>query len=147
MTAFKFTLPVRPATKKNSGQIITVGGYPRLIPSKQYLQFEKDCQPYFKRVLNQVGQITYPVNLKAVFYTETKRKIDLPNLLNALDDAMVKSTLIIDDNRDIIAAHDGSRVYCDKNNPRIEIEIMEIPKYTQLKDTQSKQQSLFNKKG
>lgn len=139
----KFTLPIRPVTKKNSGQIITVGGFPRLIPSKQYLQFEKDCQPYFKQVLNQIGQIDYPINLQAVFYVETKRKIDLPNLLNAVDDAMVKSELILDDNRDIIASHDGSRVYHDKFNPRIEIEIIRQENYTQWKDTQTKQHKLF----
>ena len=139
----KFTLPIRPATKKNSGQIITVGGFPRLIPSKQYLQFEKDCQPYFKQVLNQIGQIYYPLNLQAVFYVETKRRIDLPNLLNAIDDAMVKSELILDDNRDIIASHDGSRVYHDKFNPRIEIEITKQENYTQWKDTQTKQHKLF----
>ena len=139
----KFTLPIRPVTKKNSGQIITVGGFPRLIPSKQYLQFEKDCQPYFKQVLNQIGQIDYPINLQAVFYVETKRRIDLPNLLNAVDDAMVKSELILDDNRDIIASHDGSRVYHDKFNPRIEIEITRQENYTQWKDTQTKQHKLF----
>lgn len=139
----KFTLPIRPVTKKNSGQIITVGGFSRLIPSKQYLQFEKDCQPYFKQVLNQVGQIDYPINLQAIFYVETKRKIDLPNLLNAVDDAMVKSELILDDNRDIIASHDGSRVYHDKFNPRIEIEITKQENYTQWKDTQTKQHKLF----
>ena len=139
----KFTLPIRPVTKKNSGQIISVGGFPRLIPSKQYLQFEKDCQPYFKQVLNQIGQIYYPINLQAVFYVETKRRIDLPNLLNAVDDAMVKSELILDDNRDIIASHDGSRVYHDKFNPRIEIEITKQENYTQWKDTQTKQHKLF----
>ena len=139
----KFTLPIRPVTKKNSGQIITVGGFPRLIPSKQYLQFEKDCQPYFKQVLNQIGQIYYPINLQAVFYVETKRRIDLPNLLNAVDDAMVKSELILDDNRDIIASHDGSRVYHDIFNPRIEIEITRQENYTQWKDTQTKQHKLF----
>ena len=139
----KFTLPIRPVTKKNSGQIITVGGIPRLIPSKQYLQFEKDCQPYFKLVLNQIGQIDYPINLQAIFYVETKWRIDLPNLLNAVDDAMVKSELILDDNRDIIASHDGSRVYHDKFNPRIEIEITKQENYTQWKDTQTKQHKLF----
>ena len=139
----KFTLPIRPATKKNSGQIITVGAFPRLIPSKQYLQFEKDCQPYFKQVLNQIGQIDYPINLQVVFYVETKRRIDLPNLLNAVDDAMVKAELILDDNRDIIASHDGSRVYHDKFNPRIEIEITKQENYTQWKDTQTKQHKLF----
>lgn len=99
--------------------------------------------PYFKQVLNQIGQIDYPINLQAVFYVETKRKIDLPNLLNAVDDAMVKSELILDDNRDIIVSHDGSRVYHDKFNPRIEIEITRQENYTQWKDTQTKQHKLF----
>lgn len=139
----KFTIPVNPVTKKNSGQIITVGDYPRLIPSKAYLAFEKECYPYFKMVQDRVGQIDYPINLKAVFYTKKKNKIDLVNLLNALDDAMVKSELLIDDNRDIVAAHDGSRVYCDKYKPRIEIEIKKLDDYIQWKDTQNKQLNVF----
>lgn len=56
---------------------------------------------------------------------------------------MVKSGLILDDNRDIIAGHDGSRVYHDKFNPRIEIEIANMQDYTQWNDTQSVQQKLI----
>lgn len=139
----EFTIPVRPATKKNSGQIIQVRGRSILIPSKQYQQFEKDCLPYLYRVKDTAGVINYPVNVQCTFFTETKRKIDLPNLLNAIDDAMVKSGLILDDNRDIIAGHDGSRVYHDKFNPRIEITITEIKNYTQWKDTTIEQKSFF----
>lgn len=127
----KFTLPVKPVTKKNSGQIITIGGNPRLLPSKQYRQFEKDTLPYFMRVKIQTGEIAYPVNVQCLFYMETHRRVDLCNLLNAVDDAMVASGLVVDDNRDIIAAHDGSRVYYDKENPRIEIEITEMKNYEQ----------------
>lgn len=137
-----FTLPVKPATKKNSGQIIQVRGRNILIPSKQYIKFEKDCTPFIKRVKNEVGVIDYPVNVKCLFYIDTKRRIDLPNLLNAIDDAMTKCELVIDDNRDIIAGHDGSRVYYDKYNPRIEITITEITGYIQWNDTTSKQRSL-----
>ena len=93
----EFTIPVRPATKKNSGQIIQVRGRSILIPSKQYKQFEKDCLPYLYHVKDTAGVIDYPVNVQCTFFTETKRKIDLPNLLNAIDDAMVKSGLIVDD--------------------------------------------------
>lgn len=139
----EFTIPVRPATKKNSGQIIQVKGRNILIPSKQYKQFEKDCLPYLYRVKDTVGVINYPVNVQCVFFTETKRKIDLPNLLNAIDDAMVKSGLFVDDNRDIIAAHDGSRVFHDKFNPRIEITITEIKNYIQWNDTTSEQKKLL----
>lgn len=139
----EFTIPIRPATKKNSGQIVMRGKYPVLLPSKQYLAFEKSCLPYLKRVRDNAGIIDYPVNIQCVFYTETKRTIDLTNLLNAIDDAMVKSELILDDNRDIIAAHDGSRVYHDKANPRIEITITKIKDYIQWRDTTTKQKTLF----
>lgn len=139
----EFTIPVRPATKKNSGQIIQVKGRSILIPSKQYKQFEKACLPYLKQVKDTAGVINYPVNIQCTFFTETKRKIDLPNLLNAIDDAMVKSELLIDDNRDIIAAHDGSRVFHDKFNPRIEIIITKIKDYKQWSDTTTEQRKLI----
>lgn len=139
----KFTLPIKPITKKNSGQIVMRGKYPILIPSKQYLQFEKDSLPYFYRVKQEVGVVNYPVNIQCIFYMDARRKVDLSNLLNAVDDAMVKSGLILDDNRDIIAGHDGSRVYHDSVNPRIELEITEVKDYVQWKDTKNSQTSLF----
>lgn len=140
---FKFTLPIKPVTKKNNGQIVMRGTYPKLIPSKQYLQFEKDCLPYLYRVKNEVGVVNYPVNIQCIFYMDAKRKVDLSNLLNAVDDAMVKSGLILDDNRDIIAGHDGSRVFHDKFNPRIELEVTEVKDYVQWKDTANVQTNLF----
>lgn len=129
----KFTLPIKPVTKKNSGQIVMRGSYPKLLPSKQYRQFEKDSLPYFVREKIQHGEVTYPVNVQCLFYMETHRRVDLCNLLNAVDDAMVASGLVVDDNRDIIAGHDGSRVYYDKENPRIEIEITEMENYERWK--------------
>ena len=63
------------------------------------------------------------VNVKALFYMKTKRKVDLTNLLEALDDVLVKGGMLVDDNCTIIKSHDGSRVLYDKENPRIEVEI------------------------
>ena len=139
----EFTLSVTPRTKKNSGQIVMRGKYPVLLPSKQYLAFEKECMPYLNHVKDTAGVINYPVNVQCIFFTETKRKVDLSNLLNAVDDAMVKSGLILDDNRDIIAAHYGSRVFHDKFNPRIEIVISRMEKYQQWNDTTTEQQKLL----
>jgi Holliday junction resolvase RusA-like endonuclease len=56
----------------------------------------------------------------------TKRKCDLTNLLQALDDIMVKGGLLEDDNYTIIAGHDGSRVLYDKHEPRTEVVIERI---------------------
>ncbi len=140
-----FTLPIKPVTKKNSGQIITNPrtGRPFLIPSTQYKHFEKECLPYLYRVKQQTGVVDYPVNIQCIFYMDARRKVDLSNLLNAVDDAMVKSGLILDDNRDIIAGHDGSRVYHDNINPRIELTITELKDYVQWKDTKNVQTNLF----
>lgn len=139
----EFTIPVRPITKKNSQQIITVRGRNILIPSKQYREFEKECLPYLNHVKASTGIINYPVNVQTIFYVEKRLKYDLSNLHEAIDDAMVKSGLLLDDNRDIIAAHDGSRVYHDKFNPRIEITITPMPEYIQWRDTVSEQQKLL----
>lgn len=128
-----FILPVIPRTKKNSGQIIENPrtGRPMVLPSAPYRKFEKECLPYLRRAKVEIGTIDYPINCECLFYMPTKRKVDLPNLLNAIDDAMVKAEFLADDNRDIIAGHDGSRVFYDKENPRIEITITKLEEYAQ----------------
>lgn len=120
----KFTLNVAPRTKKNSQQIIFSKGRRLIIPSKPYQQFEKDCLNQIEDKLRK--NISSPVNIKATFYVKERRRVDLTNLLEALDDVLVKAEVIEDDCRDIIASHDGSRVYHDKENPRIEVEIEEV---------------------
>ena len=77
------------------------------------------------------------------YYVSKKLKYDLTNLLEAIDDAAVKSGLIADDNRDIIAGHDGSRVFYDKLNPRIEVTITQMDDYIQWKPTNIEQKGLF----
>lgn len=144
----QFIIPIKPVTKKNSQQIIpikTKTGKMRhiIIPSAEYKKFEKECLPYISRVKAEIGVINYPINLECVFYVEKKLKYDLSNLLNAIDDALVHSGLILDDNRDIIAGHDLSRVYHDKYSPRIEIKITEMSDYAQWKNTKDVQTSLF----
>ena len=140
----EFIIPVHPVTKKNNQQIIPIKtkyGKTRHIPipSKQYQEFEKECMPYFYQVKGQAGVIDYPINMAVEFYVSKRLKYDLTNLLEAIDDTAVKSGFILDDNRDIIASHDGSRVFYDKARPRIEVKITEMKDYTQWNDTTSKQ--------
>jgi Holliday junction resolvase RusA-like endonuclease len=56
----------------------------------------------------------------------TKRRVDLVNLLEATCDVLVKYKVISDDNSRVVASHDGSRVFYDKENPRTEIFIEEF---------------------
>jgi Holliday junction resolvase RusA-like endonuclease len=98
-----------------------------LIPSKLYKQFEKDCLAEIPTELR--NEIDFPVNVKATFYMGSKRRVDLVNLLEALDDMLQVAKVIKDDCRDIIVSHDGSRVYYDKEQPRIEVEITKVKDY------------------
>ena len=52
--------------------------------------------------------------------------MDLVNLQEATLDVLVKYGVILDDNSNIVASMDGSRVLYDKNNPRTEIDIEPI---------------------
>lgn len=118
----RFTIYGNPKTKKNSSQIIMNQrtGRPMVIPSKAYKQYEKDCGMQ----LNGKGlKINYPVNIKAVYYRKDRRKVDLSNLHEALQDILVKYGVLEDDNYTIVASHDGSCVRIDKENPRTEVEI------------------------
>ena len=119
MNEIKFTIPLNPVTKKNSQQIILVGGRPRIIPSKKYKEYERDCIPF----LTHVEPITGRLNVKAVYFMRTRRRVDLINLHEALHDILVKAGVLEDDNCKIIYSTDGSYVDYDKENPRTEVTI------------------------
>lgn len=95
-----------------------------VIPSKQYKEFEKKCGEYIQVLPFQTFE--EPVNVKCEYYIPTRRKVDLVNLQEATLDILVKFGIIIDDNSNVVASMDGSRVFYDKENPRTEIEITEI---------------------
>lgn len=116
----KIEIPIQPITKKNHGQIIMCKGHPIMLPSKQYIEYEKKCKQYMP-ILE--SPIDYPINLKCTFYLETRRKCDLTNLLQAICDILVKYNVIIDDNYTIIASLDGTNAIYDKDNPKTIIEI------------------------
>lgn len=121
----RFSIPLVPITKKNHQQILAnrTTGKPFVMPSKQYKEYERQALWYIPKA--QICDLRR-LNIKATFYMPTKRKCDLVNLLQSLDDILVKSGLIEDDNFTIIAGHDGSRVKYDKENPRTEVEIERI---------------------
>ena len=119
-----FTIPIEPKTKKNSQQIIMVKGRPLIMPSKQYKQYEKEACQYL--MFTGAEPIDYAVNVECHFYMKTRRKCDLTNLLEAIDDVLVKAGVLADDNYTIIESHDGSRVHYDKEFPRTEVIIREV---------------------
>lgn len=121
---YRFIIPLAPVTKKNSSNIFInkATGKRFISPSNSYKQYEKD----FLLLCPNIPIIDFPINLKALYFMPTKRKVDLINLHSALHDCLVKKNVLLDDNCSIIVSTDGSRVYYDKLNPRTEVYIEKI---------------------
>lgn len=117
----KFVIELPPVTKKNSQRMIQRNGRMIPIPSKAYVEYEKAAGWFLKPL-----GIDYPVNIKALYYMPTRRRVDKTNLESALCDVLVKHGVIEDDNSRIVVSTDGSRVLYDKENPRTEIYITEM---------------------
>lgn len=121
----RYVIPLAPVTKKNS-QTIAINrktGKPFVLPSKKYQEYEY-AAGHFLKAGTDARQ--YPVNVKCLFYMPTRRRVDLTNLLEAIDDILTRYGVVPDDNSNFIAGHDGSRVLYDHDNPRTEITITEL---------------------
>lgn len=118
----EFVIPLQPATKKNSQRILVNKrtGRPFISQSETYKLFEKACGYYIQW---EESPIEEPVNLEMVYYRKDRRRCDLANLEEATLDILVKYGVLKDDNYNIVASMDGSRVEVDKKNPRTEIRI------------------------
>ena len=123
----KITIPMPPITKKNSMRIMhsSKTGRPFIMPSKQYQTYESKAVRYCKAQRPR-EPIETPVEVKCLFYMPTRRRVDLTNLLESIDDVLVSAGVLKDDHSGIIVSHDGSRVLYDKDNPRTEVFIREM---------------------
>lgn len=120
-------IPLLCRSKKNSQNIIynSRTKRPMIIQSEIYRNFERECGLYLKKYQSNV--ITYPVNLKCLFYVSDRRKRDITNLENAIADILVKYKILEDDNYNIVVGWDGSRIiYRPKQEPEIIIEITKM---------------------
>lgn len=118
-------IPMQCRSKKNSQQILynSKTKKPFISQSKLYKEFETACGYYLNKYKLKIST---PVNLKCTFYVQDRRKRDIVNLLNAIQDILVKYEVIEDDNYNIVASVDGSRIIYRKDNPETVIEITEI---------------------
>lgn len=116
----KIVIKGNPVTKKNSQRIVYARGHAMILPSKRYKEYEAKAMLYMPRLKEPINE---RVNLKCIYYMQTHRIVDLPNLIEATCDIFVKYGVLKDDNSNIASGFDGSDVRYDKENPRAEIEI------------------------
>lgn len=127
MAEIKYVIKIPPITKKNSQQIMknSKTGRPFIMPSKKYKEYERDAAWFLTP--RPPRPIECSLNIKCLFYLPTRRRTDITNLLEAVDDLLVSAGIIADDHYGIVTGHDGSRCFWDKDNPRTEIIITKIP--------------------
>lgn len=69
---YKFTIDLKPITKKNSQRIIRDGtGRLRIVQSTAYLKYEKQCHSF----MPDIETIECRVNVKAVYYMPNRRRV------------------------------------------------------------------------
>lgn len=122
MSVIYITLKGRPATKKNSGRIISRNGKPIIIPSEAYKNYEDACM---WQLAGKKLHISGIIVVECKYYLPNKRSWpDLIGLLQATSDILTKAK-IIDDDKWICSYGDSCIAGIDKDNPRAEIRIMD----------------------
>lgn len=118
-------IPLQCRSKKNSQQVLfnQRTKKPFISQSNLYKQFEAECGYYLMKYRLNIKR---PINLKCTFYVKDKRKRDIVNLLNAIQDILVKYNVIADDNYNIVNSVDGSRIIYEKGREETIIEITEV---------------------
>lgn len=123
-----YQIPLDPRTKKNH---MTIAGRGAKCPTchrflnlfvkqgKAYDTYAASARYYLTP--RPPEPISQPVNISYRFYMKTRRRVDMTNLIQAIDDILVSCGIIEDDSSRIVAGHDGTRVLYDKDNPRTEI--------------------------
>lgn len=114
-------------SSKNSKRIVHFGNRPALIASKAYMSSVKPIEQQLMlnryKWLNETENVPKPLKIGFKIYRKTKRRFDYVNIIQGLQDLMVKCRWLEDDNADeIIPIFYPYEV--DKNNPRVDIFIV-----------------------
>lgn len=111
------------ASKKNSNKITCSGGYPRTYKVQKYKDWYDDAYWQLKEQkipqdkLKKINSITYS------FYLPDKKRRDLTNLVQSIEDLLVDYQFIEDDNFNILPSIQIMYMGISKANPRCEIEL------------------------
>lgn len=96
--------------------------FPKKVDTPAYKIWHKNAVPQINLQKPSL-EIDFPINLACKFYMDSAVKVDLSALYEGIQDVLVELNVITDDNYTIVASHDGSGVFIDRVNPRMEIEI------------------------
>lgn len=124
---FEATVIGNPASKKTGQRIVRWGKRPGIMQSVKYKRWEAAAIPQLRIAWHAVGgrePYAGAVHVKALFYREDRRRVDLSNLLESVADALERAGVIVNDHQ--IESWDKSRRLYDPAKPRVELVITEF---------------------
>tara|TARA_R100000951_G_C2571544_1_gene158911 strand:+ start:328 stop:708 length:381 start_codon:yes stop_codon:yes gene_type:complete len=122
--SYKFTLPLYGVTK---GSVISINWY-----RNAHYQKSNNAKKKFKKMiapqLEQFDPIQGKIKIKYTYFAKANNSPDLDNFIGTVkkffQDALAEGGLIEDDNVNFIVANSESYGGIDKENPRVEAEII-----------------------
>lgn len=129
MKEYSFTVDGQPMSKKRNYKIIKIGRHYSLGLKKKFKDWYEGVkgQLWIQKVQYQAGAtgawepINEPVAVEFLFFIEGHGKIDLSNLYQGYEDALVAAGILADDS--LIMSHDGSRKYLGQKRGHVLIRI------------------------
>ena len=123
------TLPGRPATKKTHQNVVMIAGRPRVLPSKQYVAFEKSvkdaCEDAWKNLHHE--PMDFGVGVQMRVWLDTWVVGDHTGYMQAIGDIIQKWEIIADDAWiSWISPEEHWFGGVDKDNPRTELVITRV---------------------
>lgn len=109
-------------SKKNSRNLFIRNGKQVNIPNKKYLEWEQNAM---QELSIYKGQADGKVMIDYMFYVVDRRRRDLSNMIQSVEDVLVKKGLIKDDAWEYVCIGSADAAV-DKDNPRVEFSIHEL---------------------
>ena len=109
-------------SKKNGQKIIQCGRFKKIMPGDAYLKWEKQAiqELQFKRTPAWAGSL--PCELHCFFYRKTRRAFDFSNMVESIQDMLVKAAILPEDNfLCVVPVIEGMDI--DKDHPRVVVTI------------------------
>lgn len=120
-----FTVWGKPQTKKTSNEIAMVKGKIRVFPNPKWRKWAKDAPMTGLRFQGSAPLRAKGtrLNCRAHFYRDANRG-DAVGYYQGLADLLEKRGIVFNDSQ--IVSWDGSRLFVDKDQPRVEVTLEEV---------------------
>lgn len=124
-----FTIPGRATTKKTHQNVVYVKGHPRVLPSQQYVKYEKSCkEPCLKAwKAKKKAAMDFGIGIYLKIHLNNWIVGDHTGYMQAIGDILQKWEVIADDSWIAwLSSEEHWLGEVDKENPRIEIKIVRL---------------------